>query len=246
MQLLLGPPAGECMRGLGFRYEETYPPAPAAEMPIRALLERRYLTPRLDEAGAVIGYVNPENDAQPPLVDATIDQTHEAHEAFFGEQVASRSIPDANGSPRAIINVGDGCWGQAISDAFGSPNAYLDVMADQSVGDIYLAESYSRLRSDPEYLALSQRWAACMAAQGYTYELIFDPANSDWESPRPSAAERQVATVDAECRHSTGADIDHLEAIETAIQQGIIEEKPDLIPSIERARQTVYDLLERE
>jgi hypothetical protein len=127
-------------------------------------------------------------------------------DAMRGQTIATGSVHDLNGQIVATTSVGDGCYGQAMSAVFGSPQAYIEFFTKLQKLGVITGASWNALRDTPDYLTRNQLWSQCMKNAGFDYPTTFDPQNRDWPSPRPSHTEQQVAEADSTCRQRRALD----------------------------------------
>lgn len=134
-----------------------------------------------------------------------------------------------------------GCMGRAIEELYGSFDAYRGYVAAQLSLQRSSYELLERVRASDEFIALTRQWSACMAARGYEYSSVFDPARTPWPTPQ-SEVELATATADVTCKEQIGMKegiaatlTSELEAAEESTRDLFAEFSSSTVEFLERA-----------
>jgi len=233
---MLIPRVAACMQAKGINYRETLAEEPSVP-DAGALLRNRYASPKLFADGSFGYFHDDRSHVDPPTSQG--DQSAAAGRALFGDEVAARSVVDANGNTIGRNRVGNGCLGSAQVQIFGDPNAVLDFYTSLNWLESALSQSLQRLQASQPFAASMATWSKCMASAGYTFADIFGPSRSDWPDPRPSPVEQQVAHADAACRNAAGLSDTDLAQMETPIQTALLEHNQGVIENLRQSEQKV-------
>jgi hypothetical protein len=238
MESIVSPVVQECMAAKGFDYNV---------IPYRvnggaAFFERRY-GEAIEFDDESIGWASDavaEQEAIPEPIGPTGVPGFDSPEyqlALNGAQVESFEV---EGSVVQTLSLGDGCYGDAVRAVYASSESYFEFWAQIGQAESLAIESYTLLRSSPEFLTANEQWRTCMDEQGFDFDLIFDPIDFDWGSPRPSEAEQRAAKADRGCRASSRLDSGSLAAIEADIQADLLEENSfDLVEFDARLKESI-------
>lgn len=233
---ILIPRVSACMQSKGINYREALADEPSVP-DVGTLLRNRYASPKQFADGS-FGYFHDDNShVDPPTSQG--DQSAAAGRALFGDEVAARSVVDANGNTIGRNRVGNGCLGSAQVQIFGGPEAVLDFYTSLNWLESALAQALQRLQASPAFTLSMAGWSRCMAATGYTFADIFGPSRSDWPDPRPSPVEQKVAHADAACRTAAGLSETDLAHMETPIQTELLEHNQGVIENLRQSEQRV-------
>ncbi|WP_155374421.1 hypothetical protein [Catellatospora vulcania] len=91
------------------------------------------------------------------------------------------------------------------------------------------AQAHARTVNDSRYIAMTERWSACMADKGYQFETPEDAAkDSRWPTETATAKEIQAAVADVKCKKEVGY-LDLVVALRTAYELQLIEEHSEVM-----------------
>lgn len=227
MDAMAGPLIEACMLAKGYVFVPTSA-APAVVQGEALFLQQRYQSPH-QEAG-VWGYVFESlvgEDSNQPMEEDSPDADKPGFaEALLGDPVLTSRVNYPDGSIAVANSVSDGCAGQAMSSIFGSPAAYLNFMNRVNRIEVAANRSWTELRSDSEYVQHLAGWVSCMNAEGLDFPSPSSAWDTQWPSPRPSAAETKAAEADASCRASNQLENEDLLALETAELERLLTTSP--------------------
>lgn len=214
MDLMTGALIQACMAQLGFVFTPNSTAAAIVEDE-GSFLQRRYQSPHMEKGswGYIFEDAGAESNEPMEILSPDADKPGFT-DALLGETVVMSTVDYPDGSIATANSVGDGCHGQAVSAMFGSPAAYLQFFDRLNRIEAVSGHSWSRLRTNPEYLRRRAAWVDCMSVEGYDFlnpESVWDFA---WPSPRPSPSETLTAETDAVCRASNQLDNQDLLALE--------------------------------
>ncbi|MFF7779373.1 hypothetical protein ACFZCG_33750 [Streptomyces tanashiensis] len=183
----------QCMKRFGFEYGD---PLLAADPSGQTISQYRY--GKLDPAKtAVHGYRTPRNPASDAGAKATKEQVRKisANERMILTGTADLSQKSGKG--------GQNLNGQMVPEGgcIGEARRKLGDYGDAQVANDVNLDSFGKSLQDGRVLAVFAKWSQCMAKSGYHYKSPIEASDDKkWGGETASAEERNVATVDAQCK----------------------------------------------
>ncbi|MFJ8641728.1 hypothetical protein [Streptomyces sp. NPDC093610] len=179
----------------------TYPNTPPSTAIDQSIAEYRYgiTDPKYAEK---YGYRTP-GARQSKAIEADIKHQEEIYKSLpddvflvlYGtskEEIDSRARREYRGQE---VPQG-GCIGKAHRELYGSSGG-----GDAKIADDINVRSYTESTKDRKVQSAFSKWSTCMKAHGYDYEVPRDADNdSRWMNTKVTAAEKETAKIDAECK----------------------------------------------
>jgi len=223
-----------CLRDRGFDAPISTPPPPSPAGERHGLLGVDNAE-QAREFGYQIETSTPVSDA----FEAYLDRLDAAEltaitEALYGSDPGTATEPYELPDGTVVeVEVISGCVGEARAEVEGDTGRFIALR--RAVEDIANA-AVTRARSDDRYLEAEQAWSRCMADQGYEVD---KPEEAPMVSAQlfpgaaPTAAEREMAVTDVDCKDTTGL-VEVYRTVRNGYEQQQLDQQPGLLPEWSR------------
>lgn len=187
------------------------------------MLARRYgLTD--SEQARNSGYQSPGPDQLNRPQTAEPDSA--AARALYGEVVSRADVVDSAGDVLGVVEIRDGCLGEANRTVFGGDAAFVEFTSVRLQLDLLVADAWAEANANDQMIALNSRWSSCMSSAGFSnYENPIEAQDQGWRESQdsPSILEIETAVADVACKNEVSYVSRALE-IEAAAEAGRLDE----------------------